>query len=170
MPTSRKRTTARRRTDYNRPRELWELLDTNSTNKRTRQQSLYLEILLIVRTCPSQKKRKRGNERKKILANRKAHFYSRPPSQKNSLKHITSKRASDTWKWDRVKEMSDPWVFDNEADYPQRWTRGVRFLLRLPKTIFFLSLSNFWFFQFGILRARALGNILISVLPSSDRI
>jgi hypothetical protein len=29
---------------------------------------------------------------------------------------------------DTEKEMSDPWVFDNEADYPHRWTRGVRFV------------------------------------------
>ena len=92
------------------------------------------------------KKTKEGERKKKnCLANRKAHFYSRPPSQKNSLKHITSKRASDTWKWDRVKEMSDPWVFDNEADYPQRWTRGVRFLLRLPKTLFLLRSRIFVF-------------------------
>ena len=39
-------------------------LDTNSTNKRTRQQSLYLEILLIVRTSIP-KKNEEGNERKK---------------------------------------------------------------------------------------------------------
>lgn len=27
--------------------------------------------------------------------------------------------------WTSQKIMSDPWVFDNEADYPHRWTRGV---------------------------------------------
>ena len=41
-------------------------LDTNSTNKRTRQQSLYLEILLIVRTSIPKKNERGGTKEKKL--------------------------------------------------------------------------------------------------------
>ena len=60
-------------------------LDTNSTNKRTRQQSLYLEILLIVRTCPSKKKRKRGNERKKTVWRIERHIFTHVHRHKKTL-------------------------------------------------------------------------------------
>ena len=75
-------------------------LDTNSTNKRDT--SAAIVVFGNTFNCAHmsiQKKRKRGNERKKTVWRiERTFFYSRPPSQKNTLKHITSKRASDTWK------------------------------------------------------------------------
>ena len=60
------KTDSKKKNWLKRPRELWDLLDTNSTNKRTRQQSLYLEILLIVRTSIPKKNERGGTKEKKV--------------------------------------------------------------------------------------------------------